>query len=425
VDLADLNGDGMLDLVTGGAFNDVLRASMGNGNGTFQTAQTVANFAIDGHSAEDVHQAVGDINGDGTLDLAVTYNVWYGNDEIGIAYPEGHVQALLGNGDGTFAAGDHYPIGPGYIGRDVLADFDGDGKLDIVTGGYFDGNVALLLGNGDGTFDAPELSPAGSVHGEPYDIAVADLDGNGNLDIATANPGWNTMSVLLHGATALPSLRTSDATASEGNTGTQAVAFTVTLSAASSQPVTVAYATANGSAIAGSDYQAQTGTLSFAPGEISKTISVAVNGDRVGELNETFFVNLGNPINATIADGLGSGTILDDEPRVSITDVTKKEGRSGATYFYFTVTLSAAYDQAVKVSFFTADGTANASQGDYAARAGTLTFRPGQTTKTIRIAVKGDRKVEANETFFIDLTGVTDNMFFTKNRGIGTILNDD
>jgi hypothetical protein len=432
VDLADLNGDRKLDLVTGSFSSNTLCVLLGNGNGTFQTVQAVASItAVDGQPVVGINQSVGDFNGDGTLDLAVTYNAWYayysdGDYGGGSAYPVGSVAVLLGNGDGTFAIGNSYQIGQGYIGRDLLADFTGDRKLDIVTGGEFTGNVALLVGRGDGTFDAPELSPTGSVHGGPYDIALADLDGNGRLDIATANYGWNTMSVLLNGVSPLPSLNIGDLTLTEGNSGTRSATFTVTLSAASSQPVTVAYASVNGTATAGSDYRATSGTLTIPAGQTTGTITVLVKGDRLPEANETFFVNLSGATNAVIADGQGAGTIVDDEPRISICDVSMKEGKKGqTTSFTFTVTLSAAYDQVVTLSFRTADGTAKTSDSDYVAKSGTITFKPGETTKTITIEVKGDSKKEANEMFYLDLFGLSSNALFTKNRGIGTILNDD
>jgi hypothetical protein len=144
------------------------------------------------------------------------------------------------------------------------------------------------------------------------------------------------------------------------------------------------------------------------------------------EPNETFVVNLSSPTNAVIADGQGVGTIRDDEPRISIGDVTKKEGNGKkTTLFTFTVTLSAAYDQAVTMSFQTVNGTATTSNGDYVAKTGTLTFAPGETSKTITIEVKSDNKREANETFYVDLFGLSGNSLFTKNRGVGTILNDD
>src|ERR1700704_2049893 len=127
-----------------------------------------------------------------------------------------------------------------------------------------------------------------------------------------------------------------------------------------------------------------------------------------------------------IVDGQGVGTILDNEPRIGISDVTKKEGKKGqTTLFTFTVTLSAAYDQAVTMSFRTVDGTAKTSDADYVGKTGTLTFAPGETTKTITIEVKGDSKKEADETFYLDLFGNSGNSLFTKSRGVGTILNDD
>ena len=106
--------------------------------------------------------------------------------------------------------------------------------------------------------------------------------------------------------------------------------------------------------------------------------------------------------------------------------ITKSEVSKGqTTLFTFTVTLSAAYDQTVAMSFRTVDGTATTGDNDYVARTGTLTFAPGETTKTITIEVKGDSKKEANETFNLDLFGLSGNALFTKNRGLGTILNDD
>src|SRR5262249_40116214 len=116
----------------------------------------------------------------------------------------------------------------------------------------------------------------------------------------------------------------------------------------------------------------------------------------------------------------------DDEPRISISDVSKKEGKKNqTTQFTFTVMLSVAYDQPVTVSFQTVNGTATTGDGDYVAKSGTLTFAPGETTKAITIDVKGDSKKEADETFYLDLFGNSSNSLLTKKRGIGTILNDD
>jgi hypothetical protein len=106
--------------------------------------------------------------------------------------------------------------------------------------------------------------------------------------------------------------------------------------------------------------------------------------------------------------------------------VTKAEGRKNkTTLFTFTVTLSVPYDQPVTMSFQTVNGTATTGDNDVVAKAGTLTFAPGETTKTITIEVKGDSKKEDNETFYLDLFGNSNNSLFTKKRGVGTILNDD
>ena len=107
-----------------------------------------------------------------------------------------------------------------------------------------------------------------------------------------------------------------DITVAEGNAGTSTATFTVTLSAASAQTVTVQYATANGTATAGSDYVATSGTLTFNPGVTSQPVNVTINGDTVLEQGETFFVNLTNPTNAALVDAQGLGLILNDEPYI-------------------------------------------------------------------------------------------------------------
>ena len=211
----------------------------------------------------------------------------------------------------------------------------------------------------------------------------------------------------------------------EGNAGPVVATFTVTLSEASEETVTVDYVTGNGTAAAGADYQAATGTVTFAPGETSQTITVQVAGDRLPEPNETFVVTLSGPTGASVADGHGVGTIRDDEPRISVSDVTRAEGRKNqTTLFTFTVSLSAAYVQAVTVSFRTVNGTAKSGE-DYVARSGTLTFAPGETAKDVTVEVKGDNKREANETFSLELFGVSVNALLLDPVGLGRILNDD
>jgi hypothetical protein len=132
------------------------------------------------------------------------------------------------------------------------------------------------------------------------------------------------------GAPSVPSISISNATVTEGNSGTVNAVFTVSLSAPSVSQVTVAYATADSSATMGSDYFATSGVLTFAPGTTVQTVSVAVLGDTVFEPNETFFVNLSNATNATIAVAQGVGMILNDDqaPSASITVVSPNGGEN-------------------------------------------------------------------------------------------------
>jgi hypothetical protein len=108
-------------------------------------------------------------------------------------------------------------------------------------------------------------------------------------------------------------LAVADASVLEGDRGSSKVAVAVTLSQSSDAVVTVNYATSNGTALAKSDYTATSGTLTFQPGETSRTISVSIKGDRKREANETFSVQLSNAVGATIEDGSATVTILNDD----------------------------------------------------------------------------------------------------------------
>jgi hypothetical protein len=228
-----------------------------------------------------------------------------------------------------------------------------------------------------------------------------------------------------------PTLSIGNAPVTEGDSPSTVNAnFTVTLSAPSGFPVTVQYATSGGgSATPGADYTAVSPTtLTFAPGDVSETATVVVQGDNVYEANETFDVTLSNPSNATIADGTGVGTINDDDPAptVSIDNVTLAEGNPpGETTFGFTVSLSAVSSQIVAVNYATADGSATTADSDYTGIGSTqLTFTPGQTSQPVNVTVQRDTKAEANETFTVSLSSPS-NATIADGTGLGTITNDD
>jgi len=224
-----------------------------------------------------------------------------------------------------------------------------------------------------------------------------------------------------------PTISINDVSQVEGDAGTTNFVFTVTLSAMSPQPISVDFTTANGSATAGSDYAATNGTLVIPANTPSGQITVVVNGDTASESNETFFVNLSNPVNATIADNQGVGTILnDDAPSISINDVSIVEGNAGSSGLQFTVSLTNTYVSDIHVDFNTSDGTATSGGGspDYASTSGTVTILAGQLSAFITVQVNGDNTPEQNETFFVNLTG-TDAGTISDNQGVGTIIDDD
>ncbi len=230
------------------------------------------------------------------------------------------------------------------------------------------------------------------------------------------------------------SLSINDVTQLEGNAGTSTFAFTVSLSAAGAQSVTVNYQTADGTATAPSDYSAIGSTLLiFNPGETMKTVNVTVNGDTTIEANETFFVNLSMASNATISDGQGQGTITNDDAvsnfNVAISDARITEGNAGMANLTFTVTLTSAMSAnelgsiIASVQYATANGTATAGS-DYTATSGTLSFgAPG--TLTVNVPITGDTNKESNEFFFVNLSMPSMNTTITDNQGAGIIVDND
>ena len=243
---------------------------------------------------------------------------------------------------------------------------------------------------------------------------------------ATRRPAPCRLSVEALGDRIVPAkLSVGDAVILEGNAGIKYAEVTVSLDTPANKAVTVNYRTADGTALAGSDYQASSGKLTFASGETTKTIRVPVIGDRLAEPNETFSVHLSGAKGARIADGAGVVTIVDDEPRLRIGNASVVEGNAGTTLMTFTVSLSAAYDEAVTVNYVTADGTATTANNDYLATFGTLTFAPGETTKTITVEVVGDITGEQDETFYVNLSGASSNALLIDGQGLGYLINDD
>ncbi len=264
------------------------------------------------------------------------------------------------------------------------------------------------------------VAVAGDTLDEANETFVVNLSAAANATIADSQ-GVGT----INDNDATPSMVINNVTVTEGNTGTVNASFTVTLSAASGQTVTVNYATTDATAVAPGDYTSATGTLTFAPGNRTQPIVVSVAPDTLDEPNETYVVDLSGATNATIADTQGTGTINDNDPTPSlrINNVTVPEGSSGTVTATFTVTLSAASSRTVTVNYTTADNTAVAP-GDYTTTSGSLTFLPGTTTQQVPVLVVGDTLDETNETYRVNLSGAT-NASIADSQGVGTITDND
>ena len=222
-----------------------------------------------------------------------------------------------------------------------------------------------------------------------------------------------------------PLLSISGVREAEGNSGTIDAVFTVKLNLASTQVVTVDYATSDGTAEAGFDYTAANGTLTIEAGATVDTITVGIIGDTAVEQNETFTVTLRNALNAVLWGHVAAtGVITDnDEASLTITDTHVSEGNRGSTDAVFTVTLNPASTQQVTVDYATSDGTAEAGF-DYIAANGTLTIDAGATLDTITVGIIGDTAVEQNETFTVTLEQPI-GALIERAKATGTVANDD
>jgi Domain of unknown function (DUF1929)/Calx-beta domain len=205
--------------------------------------------------------------------------------------------------------------------------------------------------------------------------------------------------------------------------------ITVTRSGDLGTSVSVGYATGNGTATAGEDYTPASGTLTFNAGEVSVSFNVSIREDTLYETSETINLTLSNPVGGATL-GASSTAVLtvadnDPQPTLSIGNASIQEGNSGAANLSFTVNLSAAGGLNTTVHYATADGTATVADNDYAAINDTvLTIPAGSTGANITVTVNGDTKVEANETFLVNLSNAV-NATIAAGQATGTINNDD
>jgi hypothetical protein len=292
----------------------------------------------------------------------------------------GTVSATFSTSDGTAKAGEDYTAVSGL----TVTFADGDSAPKLIQMSVTDD----ALNEPDESFNLALSNPTGGVtFGSP---AVATLTISDNND-------------------PLPALSINDITVAEGDSGETYALFTVTLSPASGYTVTAAYATSDGTAT-GADYiGTAAGFISFAPGEVTRTVSIPLRTDRVAEPDETFFVTLSNPTKAVIGKAQGTA-IIDDEDgdppgiRFAQSSYGMDEGFLGATLI--TVTRTGDTTQAAAVDYASVDGTAS-ERRDYTTALGHLSFAAGEQTKSFSVLVTDDRYVEGTESFQLTLSNAT------------------
>ncbi|KAA1421813.1 hypothetical protein F0U44_05965 [Nocardioides humilatus] len=217
-----------------------------------------------------------------------------------------------------------------------------------------------------------------------------------------------------------------DVTALEGNSGTTTAVFTLTRVGSLDAAASVDVATANGSATAGTDYAVlATTTVAFAAGQATRTVSLPITGDTAVEADETFALNLTNPVGATVADPSGTGTISNDDfAYVAVDDVVVREGMTGTKTATFTLTRSGRTAGTSSVKVATAGATATAGSDFTALPLTTVSFAAGQTSRTVAVVIRGDDVVENDETLQLNLSAAL-GATIIDSSGKATIVNDD
>lgn len=260
----------------------------------------------------------------------------------------------------------------------------------------------------------------GLILSDPVGLTITDAEADGRI---TDND-----------QVVLPSISIANQTINEGSAGPHQITLPVTLSAASSQTVTVFFQTEEGTATAPEDYSLSGQTLTFSAGVTAVSITLTIKGDTEVEPDEAFTVRLSSPTGATLSNPLATVTITNDDlapaPKVSIADASVIEGNSGQTSLLFTVTVqdfpSGQGGATATVVYGTQDGTATTAGGDYTSAGGTLTFSEGTTSATITVSVQGDTAVEENENFRIVLSQPSGlGLSIDDGEATGTINNDD
>jgi hypothetical protein len=300
-------------------------------------------------------------------------------------------------------------------------------------------NVDWTTGNASGGSNGLGGTPARAGYSAGDGVEYFELPQSGNqaelLALESASnvgtPGTFVFSVR-NGAPTV-GITAGDAAIDEGDGGDpHYLSIPVFLTEASTSTVTVHYTTANGSALAGQDYVAQSGILTFAPRVMQQNILIAIAGDAIVEGNETFGVTLSDPSEgASILDGSAVGTILNDDIATAVlsiaaTSANTAEGDGGSTAFTFTVTRSGDLSGVASAQWaVTGPAVSGADFTGGVLPTGTVSFAAGQSSKVISVGVAGDSAVETNEAFSVTLSNPGAGTSLGTASATGIIRNDD
>ncbi|PYQ87572.1 MAG: hypothetical protein DMG02_20530 [Acidobacteria bacterium] len=290
----------------------------------------------------------------------------------------------------------------------------------------------IVTNDNTGLFSAqPAISPTGTL---TY-TSAAGATGSATVTVqlhddgGTANGGADTSAAQTFTITITPppTLTINDVSQLEGNSGVTPFVFTISLNPAATVNVTVNYQTLNGTAATPRDYTAASGTLTFTPGQTSKTVTVNVNGDTTKENNETFALRLSNAVNAILGDNEGLGTILDDDntPHMSVSSTSLVEGNNGQKSMVMAVSPTNDSAWPMTVDYTTSAGTAAREGIDYLPVTGTLTFPPETLDpQFIVIPVVGNLRHQPNHKVLVHLMNAVQAVLDGID-GVGDIVDDD
>ena len=377
------------------------------------------------------------IDGDTTVEPNQTFGLI-------LSYPEnatiGQAEAVgtIGNDDTQIFIGDASIVegdaGQNYLELEVTlsgpTDFEVRVAYETAEGTAIGGGVDYYTANGELTFEPQQTSLwitvpiVGDTITEPAELFVVDLSNPVNAVLGDDGQGLGT----IEDNDDPPLIYIYDATIGEMDAGSVQMTFNVELSNASASTVTVQYATGDGTAFDGEDYQQKSGMLTFDPETLTATITVTVLADDLVESNEVFWVSLSAPQGGALGRSQAAGTITDDDTpadlgRISIADAEIAESDAGTTTMTFTVSLDEPAATTITVEYVTVADTAIEGV-DYYRAYGTVEIPAGQSSRTLTVQIAGDTIAESDERFFVRLSNPTE-AIIADAEAIGTIVNDD